>query len=58
MIINIAFQNFPPADFALVSIGDPPVEERLHIDTWSDLSWVLHDPFSVMILRGHPPSAT
>lgn len=34
-IIHILFRQFPPAIFARVYIGDLPVEEWLHIDTYN-----------------------
>ncbi|KFK43380.1 hypothetical protein AALP_AA1G118600 [Arabis alpina] len=45
-IIHIALQKDPPAAYALVSVGYPPLEQRLHIDTGLDLTWVLHNPSS------------
>ncbi|CAG7892071.1 unnamed protein product [Brassica rapa] len=42
-IIHVFLKKFPPAIFARVNIGDPPVEVWLHIDTGSDLTWVTDD---------------
>ncbi|VVA90897.1 unnamed protein product [Arabis nemorensis] len=50
-IIHIALQKDPPAAYALVSVGYPPLKQRLHIDTGLDLTWVLHNSSS-----GYDPS--
>ncbi|CAA7060002.1 unnamed protein product [Microthlaspi erraticum] len=40
-IIHLSLEHFPPAALVRMLVGDPPVRRWLHIDTGSDLTWIL-----------------